>query len=241
MLAGVWNGFIPVKSPPSAVPSLRVGSRPWPVTVPWRTAMTKGPVMRLYTVQTVGAVDELMSTGVLSGERARWEKDFAETYAWMDGQLRARVATPGDGMVWLWASTARRNLAGQLRLARGDVLLTVEMAAEEVLCSDFCDWHMVLNRWLHVPFRAPETCVEWERRGDQFWDDWNERSDPFASLPIAEWPADLRTELEASWEAIFEPVCWVHPRRGRLVVCREIQATVRRIQFSDVVRAVRIR
>ena len=52
-------------------------------------------------------------------------------------------------------------------------------------------------------------------------------------LPIGQWPADLRREIEESWEGIFELHTWSDSA--------PVQATLHEICTEDVVRAVRVR
>lgn len=187
----------------------------------------------MHTIQTRDAYETLTRAGVLVGDSSLGPSEFQEAYAWMLRQMDRRIqATPG-GLLWLWPAAARKRLLRSAKLAKSDVLLTVRVARDRVLLSDFLDWHAVLNRSLHVPAIPGESEGEWESRWNALDDDFHTRTGSYSALPITGWPDDLRAELESSWEAIFDPASW----RTRPA----LQATMRDLRAEDVVRAVRIR
>ena len=200
---------------------------------PFRVASDlDAPVLTLQTIQTPAAYDVLQRDGILAGDPALGDADFAEAYDWMRRQMAARLPSSGDGILWLWAKTTYRDLVGNARHARGEVLLTVRVRRERVLLSHFGDWHTVLNRGLNVPLLPGETFEEWSPRFNALYDEWCVRAGAHHDLPIAAWPPFLRAELEASWESIFD----LNNREEPLYV----QATVHALRASEVVRAVRI-
>ena len=150
----------------------------------------------------------------------------------MRRQMAARLPTAGDGILWLWAKTTYRDLVGNARRARGEVLLTVRVPRERVLLSHFGDWHTVLNRGLDVPTLPGETFEVWAPRFDALYDEWCVRVGTHRELPIAAWPPFLRAELEESWKSIFD----LRNRDEPLYV----QATIHALHANEVVRAVRI-
>lgn len=116
----------------------------------------------------------------------------------------------------------------EARRTRGDVLLTVRVPKERVLLSDFDAWHSPLTRFPHVASKPGESFAEWETRFELAHNDWDSRVAPWRNTPNAEGPHDLRTELEHSWQGIFNlNSTWV-------------QATVHELSLGHVVRAVRI-
>jgi len=195
----------------------------------------------LHTFQTVEAFDELRQTGVLEGWPRYWEEDFAEAYQWMKREMDRRLPTSGDGMVWMWAATTRRDLLGSARRARGDVLVSVRVPRKHVLLSHFGDWHCVLNRALLIPGDRDVPWPDWEAEFDRIWDDWSERTQNCFQSPLKVWPGPLREELERSWQAIFEPERWVESNDGASwVAAHRLQATAHRITLDEVTRAVRL-
>lgn len=202
------------------------------VAAPWMAKpVLDGDTLTLITLQTPGAYEVLQRDGVLHGDPVLGDPDFAEGYSWMARQMKERLPTSGDGMLWLWARTRRRDLLDDLRHARGDVLLTVRVPRERALLSDFCDWHQVLNHAINVAPLPGESDEQWEARFDIERGAWDERTRPYDGVPFDEWPHDLRAETEASWDAIFD-LNLVPPHRP-------IQATVHELRAQDVVRAVR--
>ena len=144
----------------------RLPGRPVLLAPPFRVASDlDAPVLRLQTIQTPAAYEALRRNGILAGDPALGDADFAEAYDWMRWQMAARLPTSGDGILWLWAKTTYRDLVGNARHARGDVLLTVRVPRERVLLSHFGDWHTVLNRGPDVPLLPGETIEEWIPRG----------------------------------------------------------------------------
>ena len=211
----------------------RLPRRPVLLAPPFRVATyLDAPVLTLHTIQTPAAYDVLRRKGILVGDPALGDADFAEAYDWMRRQMAARLPTAGEGILWLWLKTNYRDLVGNARHARGEVLLTVRVPRERVLLSHFDDWHTVLNRGLEVPLLPGETFEEWSPRFDSAYDEWGLRADSYRDLPIEAWPPNLRAELEASWESIFD----LSKREEPLY----IQATVHALHASEVVRAVRI-
>lgn len=196
------------------------------------------PTIRLHTVQALEAYEQLASTGILTADATRVGElpGQRHCYSWMDAQMTAR-GLPGNGMLWLWARIARGDLVNLARMNRGSVLLTVEVPADRVLLSDFIEWHCVLNGDLMIPNVPGETEAEWERRWEAAHEDWDKRiqglrTGNLNTLDLDYWPAGLRAELEASWEAIFERDAWHVPW--------QVQGTVREIRAADVVREVEI-
>lgn len=195
----------------------------------------------LHTFQTVAAFEELQQTGVLEGSPRYWEADFAEAYGWMKREMDRRLPTSGDGMVWMWAATTRRDLLGSARRSRGDVLISVRLPRKQVLLSHFGDWHCVLNRTLLIRGDRDVSWPDWEARFDRSWDEWSERTHGCDQLSLESWPRPLREELERSWQAIFDPSAWVESYDGASwVPARYIQATTHRITLASVTRAVRL-
>lgn len=194
----------------------------------------------LFSVQSLEAYDILTKTGLLrcdSREGTTTEyPEFAESYSWLSGQMRRRLRPEtgeSESIMWAWAQIKWRDLYNDLRFRRpgGAVLLTLAFPRERVLLSGFGEWHDVLNRSLSIAPLRGESDDDWWKRAEPLLDDFSDRSKAYRGSPLSEWPQELRNELEQSWESIFDPRRW-----GSFAV----QATMREIRSSDVVRAVRI-
>lgn len=208
--------------------------RPWFIAPPLRVVSDPAAeVLTMYTFQTRDAYDSLVRDGVLVGDSLLGLPEFQEAYTWMLHQMDRRLPGPSGGLLWLWPTATRRRLRDDARHARGEVLLTVQVAAERVLLSEFLDWHAVLNRSLHVPPLPGESDEDWEARWSPIDDNFDERAKPHRKEPITAWPEVLRAEMESSWQLIFDPATWRTPPM--------LQATMREVRAEDVVRAVRIR
>lgn len=172
---------------------------------------------------------------MLRGDACLAEPAFADAYAWLAAEMDRRVSTTGPGMLWAWARIGRRQLVSNVRRARGDVLLTVDVSAERALVHSYDDWHAVLNRALLVPARRRETAEQWWARAEQIIDEFEARVDAggHRQLSLGEWPKELRAELEASWTAIFDPGTWEPGAH--------LQAMLHELRAEDVVAAARIR
>lgn len=202
------------------------------------------PVMLLHTVQSAEVFDLLCSDGryepdlsrALEGDGGQWA-EFVDAYHWMSTQMSLRLPTSGTGAVWFYGRVSRANLVYSVRHASpGQVLLTCRIPRERVLLSHYDEWHSVLNRSPLLLTRPLEDEDGYFARYDAVTAEMERRLaaagvDRHAALPG--WPADVREELEASWEAIFERRHF--PRHGQTW-----QATTHSLSVNDVVDAVRI-
>lgn len=175
------------------------------------------------------------SAGFLVPDKSRVEPLHAEAYDWMFRQMDARLVTTGAGAIWFWAQTTRRDLVDSCRRhSAGSVLLTCRVPRERVLLSHFLDWHSVLNRSLVVLELPGESEDAYCDRLDRVLDDFyaKARAAGVGTAALDDWPANLRAELEQSWEFALEPANY-----GRF---EHRQATVHVLAAKDVVEAVRI-
>ncbi|GAA4034539.1 hypothetical protein GCM10023063_18280 [Arthrobacter methylotrophus] len=187
----------------------------------------------LHTVQPAAVLDALLGTGVHVPDKSLVHPFNAVPYAWMQGQMAARLTTEGEGAVWFWAQIGRRDLVDFCRQAKGEVLFTCKVPREQVLLSHFGDWHAVLNRRPHVPDLPGESDAEYRARFEQVLDDFEERLRTVGGwgAEITDWPADLRSEVEQGWQPVLEPAHY-----GRF---ESWQATTHVLRAENVVEAVR--
>ncbi|GAB2722762.1 DUF3841 domain-containing protein [Arthrobacter bambusae] len=191
-------------------------------------------VLLLHTLQTADAFEELLSTGRILPDLARATEEFLDAYVWMYRQMEERLPTRGEGALWLWAKIGRRDLVDNCRLARGKVLLTCRVPRERALLSEFDDWHRVLNGSLNVLALPGESDDAYSARFNALYDDFFDRvgAAGVGHDSVSTWPEDLRAEIEASWESIFDTANY---RRVSYW-----QATVHELSAEDVTDAVRI-
>jgi hypothetical protein len=191
------------------------------------------PVLLLHTFQSEAAFEGLLSTGRIKPDPARADPDFAVAYAWMLRQMEERLPTQGGAALWLWAKIRRRDLMSHCRESRGEVLLTCRVPRERVLLSEFDDWHQVLNGSPTVlPLRG-ESDDAYGDRLDILLDDFFARvgAAGVRDDALSTWPDDLRQEIEATWDSIFDPANYERTSYW--------QATVHELRVEDVMEAVR--
>jgi hypothetical protein len=209
-------------SPADAVPAGRIGYD------------ISAEHLLLHTIQTAEAFDTLCSAGVLVSDPSRIDPFHVEAYDWLYLQMAARLTATGCGAVWFWARITRQDLVERCRYSVGKVLLTCKVPRERVLLSHFGDWHAVLNTFPHLPEIPGESDEGYTARREQVLDDFEARlrSAGAWGAGIADWPADLRTEVEQGWENILDPMNY-----GRF---ESWQATAHALHADDVLEAVRI-
>ncbi len=114
-------------------------------------------VPRYWTIQSKEAWEAAQEIGFLHGhpEHAM----FIEPYHWMMSQMGQRL--PGyDGSypVWVWTEKPDMLQLYHYTGRAGCVCLTLELKHDEVLLSDFDEWHAVLNDTFNA-----RTQREWQR------------------------------------------------------------------------------
>ncbi len=157
--------------------------------------------MRLWMIVPEPTLRALERGRVLVADGRRAIRDFRPAYRWMADQMAMRLGPPPRRRAvpwWAWARwggsrSGRPDLRCSAHLPRGTrgYRLTIEMPAEEVLLSDFDDWHFVLNGSYLTLDEA-----EW----DAFWAEMD------AAGHSAQWPypEPFRTRAEATWQRIFD-------------------------------------
>lgn len=189
----------------------------------------------LHTIQTAEAFEELVSQGVLVPDAALAEPLHADAYDWLFRQMTDRLPTDGKGAIWLWARIRRQELVNLCRRSSGQVLLTCRVPRERVVLSHFADWHAALNRHLLVIELPDEDDEAYSARIDRIFDEVEDRiraAGVARGAGYRHWPADVREELEQSWEYILDQANYGHHECW--------QATVHSLHAHDILEAVRI-
>ncbi len=188
----------------------------------------------LHTLQSEEAFDALCSAGVLVSDPSRVDPFLVDAYDWLYRQMAARLTTAGEGALWFWARITRRDLVDSCRDSIGQVLLTCRVPRERVLLSHYGHWHSVLNKFPHIPELSGESDEDYTARMNRRYDDFVARLKAAGAwgAGIADWPADLRADVEQGWESIFDP--------GNYGRSESWQATMHTLRVEDIVKAVRI-
>lgn len=183
--------------------------------------------MRIWTIQPVELYRKLESKGVLLADGRRCDRYFRAAYQWMTAQMRHRLP-PSRGRFpwWGWCRYEKHRAkpdlraGGYLRKGQQGARIELELADDEVLLSDFNDWHYVLNGWFLADNEAEDGRFEQELEelGHKLFDPY---------------PEFVRAKILASWERIFElrggdPVWGTRPLR------QSTQATFWELRLKDV-------
>ncbi|BFH62610.1 DUF3841 domain-containing protein [Paenibacillus azoreducens] len=132
--------------------------------------------MRYWTIQALESWEEAENSGYLEGN-----KDYLmypEEYKWMIARMSKRLPNyDGSYPVWVWLK--KPDMRGNNHFEGGGkcVRLTLDLDPEDVLLSDFDDWHCILNNTFNAVSED-----EW----DKFY------------------AGELQMTKEQSWERIFD-------------------------------------
>ena len=177
--------------------------------------------MRLYTITTEKAYTVLNDRGWLTGNAHHAWRDFLPSYKWMGDQMTKRVGPPpGRSRYPIWGRIEKPDLRSGGHLPRGNrgYRLEIEVPDQEVLLSDFQQWHIVLmDRYIS---NSEEDDDRFEAREQKLGD----KADQL-----------LRPEIEASWERIFEIDGELDPEWWGTTL--RLQATFWRLELTQVIRA----
>lgn len=156
--------------------------------------------MHLWTIQPVEVAESLVAGHTHVCDPARSElwteiEDFRQAYTWMCTQLDAHAGTDPSTRpelpIWAWrrwGGEVRRpdRRHSLFRYARKEAIIHCGIPDDQVLLSDFEDWHSVLNGYPHLDES------EWLRLGALHQRGLGD--DPF------DWPLD---RTEATWPGVL--------------------------------------
>ena len=160
--------------------------------------------MKLWTIQGIDIYEQLQRNGVAYCTKPSFlgdEPAILHSYHWMAEQMRKRIGEPPIGGIeypmWAWYqyNSAKSNKPPRsiLDLEEGiSAYMEIEIPDNEVLLSEFSNWHAVLNEcpisgWRKIDKKTDVLDKEAGRR-----------------LSFSEYPIEIQKEIEESWEAIFD-------------------------------------
>lgn len=147
-----------------------------------------GDVITMWTIQDIPAYEKMQETGILEVPNDNFvTPDYVPAYDWIKTKMLERGLLPSSSSqvypVWAWY-----QLCGQRKVdlrsgqgMKGARLVRIEfdVPRDEVLLSDFCLWHAVLNNGY---------IGDNEQEDEYYWDNESLFS---------------REDIEKSWEKIF--------------------------------------
>lgn len=155
--------------------------------------------MKVWTIQPVDVFNLIEEKGVYrcDGELSPHLKDkpFQEAYEWLVEKMSEKIGPAPNGVkfpVWAWHTRNAKRKKPDLRESgytkRGEEMVCIELEIpdEEVVLSDFDNWHSVLNKYY---------CDE--SNNEEEWDE------------IQNWLDGLSNEerdqkVKSSWDQIFD-------------------------------------
>ena len=159
--------------------------------------------MRLWTIQGIEIYEQLQRDGVAYCTKPAWSDDekFMKAYSWMVDEMRQRIGEPPIKEIkfpmWAWyqynSAKSKKPPRSWLDIQEGvSAYMEIEIPDNEVLLSDFMNWHNVLNQY---------TLTNWKRI-----DKKTEllEKEVGKSLSFDDYPVEIQKEIEKSWEAIFD-------------------------------------
>ena len=116
--------------------------------------------MRVWTIQPVSLFETLQQQKVLHSDFNQSQyhdyDDFIQAYAWLADQMTKLIGPAPAGVkvpFWAWHTVDWKHRKVDLRTTLFRiypdpmVCLELEVDDEQVLLSDFENWHFVLNNW----------------------------------------------------------------------------------------------
>ena len=167
--------------------------------------------MLLWSIQHLGAYEELLKTGTLRAneEYMICPDVFLKPYEWIAAQMNKRIGPPPKGVrfpIWAfyqWEGQRKRlDMRTHRRWGKAGtpiVLLTIDVPDELVLLSNFDMWHCVLNQSL-CPI-AEEDDIE-EPTQEEIENSWNNIFSIDADAPYWDTPKTTQAtfwELRREW------------------------------------------
>lgn len=97
-----------------------------------------------WTLQTEEVWIEYKKQGFLEGTESY--AMYPDEYQWMKSQMSQRLPNyKGEQLIWLWIKKPDMRSTGHFESYTKCVRLKLDVPDDDVLISDFLDWHSVLN------------------------------------------------------------------------------------------------
>ncbi len=159
--------------------------------------------MRLWTIQGIEIYEQLQRDGVTYCSIPAWSDDekFMKAYRWMADEMRQRIGEPPIKDIkypmWAWyqynSAKSKKPPRSYLDTQEGvSAYMEIEIPDNEVLLSDFCNWHNVLSQWPLTNWKRIDRKTELLEK------------EAGKSLSFDDYPVEIQKEIEKSWEAIFD-------------------------------------
>lgn len=190
-------------------------------------------IMRLWTIQGFDIYKQLQKEGIAFCTKPyHCDDDFVYAYNWLALQMRHRIGEPPvcglEYPLWAWyqynSTKQKYPPKSPHEMQEGlNVYMEIEIPDNQVLLSDYINWHAVLNQ---APLADGKKI---EKKTDML--------DKVAGrvLRLKDYPLEVQKEIEKSWEAVFDldrrdkDVGRIHRRN------RSIQATFWVLKSENVV------
>lgn len=159
--------------------------------------------MRLWTIQGIEIYEQLQRDGVAYCTKPAWSDDekFMKAYQWMADEMKNRIGEPPlkeiECPMWAWyqynSAKSKKPPRSWIDIQEGvSAYMEIEIPDNEVLLSDFMNWHNVLNQYTLTNWKRIEKKIDLlEKEVDR-------------SLSFDDYPVEIQKEIEKSWEAIFD-------------------------------------
>ena len=108
----------------------------------------------LWSIQAEEVWHQAIKSGVFLADPNYIDSFFLQPYSWIEKEMSKRIGPPGEGIihpVWAWYNAGgylkKPDLRkkGYLQAGKKGVRLTIEIDSEQVLLTDFENWHIILN------------------------------------------------------------------------------------------------
>lgn len=166
--------------------------------------------MTLWTIQPIGVYENLIETGrYICDINKSGMADFRGAYDWLAEQMISKIGAPPTGVkypIWAWYKDGEKYKPDlrHARFAYGNkgerfACIEIEIPDENVVLSDFDDWHSIMNDDL-ISFTEEEY--------HQLQKDYNQLSE-----------SDRQKMKYDNWQRVFDVDCFKNEwtRRGEYI------------------------
>lgn len=159
--------------------------------------------MRLWSIQSSRAWEELQSEGILRGKEKFVDLEFKSAYHWMMEHMKEKIGhpkTPNQYPIWAWFQSIDEmhkkpdlRRSGYLPIGSTGYRIEVIKKDEDVLLSDFELWHTPLAYKTYIANSEKES-VQFEKK----------LIDRYGTYEFEKLPKDAQQKIAKSWEKVFD-------------------------------------